>query len=108
MSDTLPLIAHTLPGKVEGVISLDPLTVQCQECGATDDPDTVGLPRTARTPEGEVLVVILSGIRFHARAWPDGRTDNPRLCRACRLSRGCRCVSCESERRSYRCARGER
>ena len=64
--------------------------------GVTADADTVGLPETAlKQPQ---LVHLLSGLRFHAHTWPDGRTDNPRLCRACRLARGCRCWSCDWER----------
>ena len=46
----------------------------------------------------EVRMAANHWLRFHTHSWPDGRTDNPRLCRACRLARGCRCWSCDWER----------
>lgn len=89
---TLPLIEPPAPGCIDGIVSVDPPRVQCQECGVIADRDSLGLKRG-----GIGLVVICSGIRFHAKPWPDG---NPRLCRACRVSRGCTCVVCAWERRS--------
>lgn len=83
-----------------GILSLSPRVLQCEECGVTADAATVGLPETAlKQPQ---LVHLLSGLRFHTNPWPDGRTDNPRLCRECRLARGCRCWSCDWERRGQR------
>ena len=35
MTDTLPLLLPTVPGKVHGIVSLDPPTVQCDGCCAT-------------------------------------------------------------------------
>ena len=35
MSDTLPLLPPTVPGKVHGIVSVDPPTVQCDGCAAT-------------------------------------------------------------------------
>ena len=32
----------------------------------------------------------------HNGGWGDG--TSPRLCKPCRLARGCRCYGCESER----------
>ena len=75
----------TLPGHLEGVVehTLVDWAVQCRECG-----------RIGRGPR--VLLAILDGgIRFHE--WPDG--TNPRLCRDCRLSRGCSCWTCSEERK---------
>ena len=87
-------------GHPPGILSLSPRVLQCEECGVTADAATVGLPETAlKQPQ---LVHLLSGLRFHAHSWPDGRTDNPRLCRACRLARGCHCWSCDWERRGRR------
>lgn len=91
--------------KPPGILSLSPRVLQCEECGVTADAATVGLPVTAlKQPQ---LVHLLSGLRFHAHSWPDGRTDNPRLCRACRLARGCtisavRCRLNEARRRLAR------
>lgn len=45
----------TLPGKAPGVVGLDPLVLQCQECGATHTQDGRGVAMT----------VILSGFHFH-------------------------------------------
>ena len=83
-SDQLP----TLPGLIDGWVGQGPdgRAVQCRECGR------IGRGRRA------ILAVMDGGIRFHA--WPDG--SNPRLCRECRQSRACDCVSCADERRGRR------
>ena len=52
----------TLPGKVEGIVGLDPLVLQCRVCGATH---TDGKSRRLGA------AVILSGYFFHRC---DGRT----------------------------------
>lgn len=78
-----------------GVVSITPRILECQECGVRDDADTVGLPRSARANPN--LVHVCSTLRFHPRGWPDG--TNPRLCKQCRLARGCKCWRCEWERR---------
>ena len=93
----LPLLAPTVPGCVEGIISLDPRVLQCQECGATADADSVGLSVTGR--QNPAMVHLLSGLHFHPLPWSGGQTDNPRLCRDCRMARSCDCMRCEDERR---------
>lgn len=89
----LPILQPTLPGKAEGVTCLDPPTLQCQECGATATPASVEW-----TSGGWDAVVLTSGLHFHVGGWPDG--SNPRLCRPCRVARGCNCWSCTSARRT--------
>lgn len=59
-----------LPGKVHGIVSLDPPTVQCDGCGATHSH-----PRLT-------YAVLLSGITFHHKR--PGR----RLCADCREAEG--------------------
>lgn len=64
-----------LPGKVHGIVSLDPPTIQCDGCGITRSRDTLA---------GAVL---FSGIRF------DGgfrAHDSRRLCEDCRDRAGWR------------------
>lgn len=80
MAELLP----TLPGMVDGIVGHDLLgwTVQCADCH-----DTVTAPKIWQAIQDR-------GMRFHP--WPDG--TNPRLCRACRLARGCDCHGCECER----------
>lgn len=64
--DDLPPLLPTVPGKVSGIVSLDPPTVQCHQCRATHTEPQLG------------LCVILSGYRFHTCE------KNPvRLCRDC-------------------------
>ena len=82
--ETLPLILPSLPGHLDGVIGLDPVRLQCQECGR------VGEGRTA------LAAIYDGGLHYHRSAWPDG--TNPRLCRECRLARGCSCDQCRRER----------
>lgn len=84
----------TLPGMVEGIVCLEPFTIQCRECGAVDTQESVRAP--ASRPH---VTVLLSSIRFHPTVWTTGHTDNPRLCKACRQARGCQCESCSAERR---------
>lgn len=84
---TLPLLRPTLPGRVEGYVCDNPPTVQCQECGAEFTHRHIG------------VLITTSGCQFHHGGWPDG--TNPRLCRDCRLARGCHCATCDSSRRSY-------
>ena len=69
----------TLPGMVEGIVSMDPPTLQCQECGVLDTLEAHGM-RSDKDRIG--LLIVLSKIHFHGQAWPDERTDNPRLCLA--------------------------
>lgn len=78
----------TLAGMVDGIVGRDLLgwTVQCRQCG-----DTATSPMMLTAMRGT------KAIRFHHGGWPDG--TNPRLCRACRLARGCHCYGCDEERR---------
>ena len=83
---TRPKQLPTLPGCVDGVVGHDLTgwTVQCRDCGRTS------------TNEVVLLAIRERETRFHTRGWPDG--SNPRLCRECRLNRGCHCQNCEEER----------
>lgn len=92
-------IHPTVPGKVEGIISMSPMRVQCQQCGHNDDADSLGI--NPNTPNANNLVVLLSKILFHALPFPDG-TENRRMCRPCRLSHGCECRGCADERAALR------
>lgn len=83
-------------GDPSGIVSITPRVLRCEECGVTADAASVGLPATAlHKPQ---LVHLLSGLHFHSQPWPDDRTDNPRLCRACRVARGCHCWNCGRDR----------
>lgn len=63
---------EALPGKVTGVISLDPPTIQCGGCGLT-----YSHPRLH-------IAVCCSGIKFSPRAHlPNGDRDHRRLCPPC-------------------------
>lgn len=53
----------TLPGKVDGIVGLDPLVLQCRECGAT----YVGERRSVAAD------IILSGYGFHTCEPGSGR-----------------------------------
>lgn len=57
----------TLPGKAEGVIGLNPLALQCRDCGEV----FVGQRRSAATD------VILSGFHFHLCEGRDGQRRCP-------------------------------
>ena len=101
-TDSFRCPAHTpgqamlpdLYGKVEGIVGLDPFTIQCRGCGVKDTAATVGLSDPRRA-----TVVVLSRIRFHPTTWTTEHTDNPRLCATCRMGRGCQCHGCKEERR---------
>lgn len=67
MTNTLPLLLPTVPDMVSGIVSLDPFTLQCADCG-----DTASGERPAST-------VILSGFHFHVC---EGR-DGVRRCPTC-------------------------
>ena len=72
MSDTLPLPLPDVPGRVHGIVSLDPPTVQCDGCCAT---------YTARTLARAVL-----DSEFHFN--PRRKYDHRRLCRDCAKEAG--------------------
>ena len=89
-------IHPTVPGLVNGIISRDPRQIQCQECGCIEDWETTGGRPDRRV--NPAMVHILSSLHFHTRTWTSGHADNPRLCRDCRLARGCTCGNCADER----------
>lgn len=78
MPEKLPLILPTLPGLVEGIVSRDPWTVQCQVCGVT----ATGKTPAAAITRGRQPII------FH-------RGREPRMCVACGRARGCTCPLCE-------------
>lgn len=90
MSEPLPGLATpdktapSLPGWSDGLIGRDPWVVVCRDCGTTASDNWL------------FRLVAMDGFHFHSAPWPDG--TNPRLCRACRLARGCDCYGCEVER----------
>lgn len=65
MNEQLP----TLPGKVDGVVSWDPLILQCRDCG-----DTFTGARRSKAAD-----IILSGFHFHTC---EGR-ESHRRCPEC-------------------------
>lgn len=73
----VPVQLPTLPGRVDGIVSLDPPKVQCRSCGVIAE----GRP-------GKLAFLVLTcRILFHVA---DGRTR--RLCAECRA--GCTCTTC--------------
>ncbi len=66
---TAPALFPTLPGKVTGIVGLNPLRLQCGECGEI----------TERTERGIGHGIIASGYHFHTC---DGR-DGIRRCPDC-------------------------
>lgn len=70
----------TLPGLVDGIVSLDPPQVQCRGCGVI----ATGDPRRRRALN---VLILTCRIHFHVA---DGHTK--RLCADCRA--GCTCVTC--------------
>jgi hypothetical protein len=72
----------TPPGRVDGIVSLDPPQVQCRGCGVIAE----------GRPGKLALLVMTCGIHFHLG---DGREQ--RLCAECRS--GCTCTTCRGGRR---------
>lgn len=58
----------TLPGKVEGIVGLNPLVLQCRDCGDT---------YTGKHPDRGGFDVILSGYHFHRCEGRAGRRRCP-------------------------------
>ena len=83
MSSLLP----TLPGCVSGIVGRDPWRVQCAKCATVV---------TADDRPG-ALYGVVRDLHFHHRL--PAPWDERRLCRDCRLSFGCDCWDCASERR---------
>ena len=80
MSDTLPLLLPDVPGKVHGIVSLDPITVQCDGCAKLVDHRTLGL-----SSDHHNLTIITCGIEFNSRL---SGIDDRRLCRDCAKEAG--------------------
>jgi hypothetical protein len=78
-TDQLP----TMPGLVDGIVSLDPPQVQCRGCGVIATGESH--PRGSHIALN--LVILTCRILFHVA---DGRTK--RLCADCRA--GCTCTTC--------------
>lgn len=62
----------TLPGKVHGIVALNPTEIQCDGCLAV---------RSGAAKSGNAQI-ILAGITFNTRAYSHG--DSRRLCDKCR------------------------
>lgn len=78
--DALFTLLPDVPGKVHGIVHLDPPTIQCDGCGRFDTWQTLG----CREDAGLSHVIILSRIRFNPRLG----VASPRLCRDCAKSAG--------------------
>jgi hypothetical protein len=76
----------TLPGKAEGVVGWDPLTLQCRACGATTTNDERDAEWNGRR-RSNATFVILSGFHFHICEGREGK----RMCPTClaRAKDGC-------------------
>lgn len=74
----------TIRGYVEGIVGLDPLVLQCRDCGAVH----VQTERTA------AFAVVLSGFHFHVC---EGRTGK-RRCRDCLATVKAACERCRRQR----------
>lgn len=57
----------TLPGKAAGIIGMDPLVLQCRDCGTT----------YTGTRRSVAAYVILSGFHFHVCEGPTGMRRCP-------------------------------
>lgn len=57
----------TLPGKAAGIVGMDPLVLQCRDCGTT-------YTGTRRSMAADI---ILSGYRFHTCEGPTGMRRCP-------------------------------
>ena len=80
MSDPLPILLPDVPGKVHGIVSLDPLTVQCDGCAKRVDHRTLGL-----SSDHHNLTILTSGIEFNSHL---SGIDDRRLCRDCAKAAG--------------------
>lgn len=60
----------TIPGKVAGIVGVDPVVLQCSDCGRT---------LTQPKDRGVAMFIVLSGWHFHTC---EGRTGQ-RRCRDC-------------------------
>ncbi len=86
MSDYLPLPLPTVPGKVHGIVSMDPVTVQCDGCGLRLTwRDLVERSGGRYTTDRPGLVIICGGIDFNPRL---AGVDDRRLCRDCAKQAG--------------------
>lgn len=80
VSAELPILWPDVPGKVHGIVSLDPLTVQCDGCAKRVDHRTLGL-----ASEHHNLTILTCGITFNSAIFP---ADGRRLCRDCAKQAG--------------------
>ena len=71
----MPLLLPDVPGKVHGIVSLDPPTVQCDGCGHEATGDRLG------------FLIVTCGIKFNPALYQTGR-DQRRLCSGCRKEVG--------------------
>lgn len=69
----------TIPGKVDGIVGMDPCVLQCRACGATATQDV----------RGAGLFITLSGFHFHVC---DGRSGL-RMCPSCLAAAKAACGS---------------
>lgn len=81
MTDQL-LQQPTIPGKVDGFISVDPWQIQCRECGVI----------TTKPDESRIAIwVILARFTFcpvdNVRRCPECRADHRKTCDRCRWAR---------------------
>ena len=80
MTDTLPLPLPDVPGKVHGIVSVDPITIQCDGCAKRVDYRTLGL-----SGDHHNLTILTCGIEFNSTLYPG---DDRRLCRDCAKEAG--------------------
>lgn len=76
------VLLPTVPGYVRGIVAVDPITVQCHDCGVT---------RECPPPAGMILARFI----FHQH----GEVDPPRRCPACFTAATADCGRCRRERR---------
>lgn len=57
----------TLPGKVDGIVGLDPLVLQCRDCGSTYEGERRSI----------AVDILLSGYHFHTCEGRDSRRRCP-------------------------------
>ena len=80
MTEPLPLLLPDVPGRVHGIVSLDPPTVQCDGCAKRVDYRTLSL-----SGDHHNLTILTCGIEFNSTLYPG---DDRRLCRDCAKEAG--------------------
>lgn len=94
-----PRHPDSIPDAPRGVLSIAPRVLVCEQRHARADAASVGNPAVVDRHPG--IVETLSHFGFHRGGWSSS-DDDPRLCRPCRLARGCGCDRCENERSARR------